>query len=360
MLELEKSLVPVPEWWTSRENQIQEFLRTKVTSGQVTELCRSSGGRTVRMVSYGESEEYLRGTANLSSALGARNPDLYFKRKERKRPVLVIMAGVHGHEVEGMVGVLSLINIMETGQDLRGSRQSELRSLLGRLNLVVFPLMNPDGRARVPYDGLCGLSWETMRFVGQGTHADGSLWGYPDCKASHPMKEDVGFLGGYFDDAGINLQHDFFFAPMAPPTQPLLDWVHQYAPDFMFNLHSHEHSPAILEPRYLPLRVKKDIRQFAEAFKKSLETAGLVSGSLPKVQADGESEIPPSFNLTSALYHAGAAIAVTHESPHGLADEAHPFSYDQILDIHHILFQTAAEKLLHNQNREAIYDILVG
>ena len=286
------------------------------------------------------------GTANLSSALGTGHPDLYVKRKERKRPVLVVMAGVHGHEVEGMVGVLSLINIMETGQDLRGYKQTELRSLLKHIRLILLPLMNPDGRVRVPYDGLCGISWEMMRFVGQGTHADGSLWGYPDCKALHPMKGDVGFLGGYFDDAGINLQHDNVFAPMAPPTQPLLSWVHQSAPDLVFNLHSYEHPPAILEPRYLPLRVKHNVRQFAETYKSSLEAASLMGGSLPKVQVDGENEIPPPFNLTSALYHAGAAIAVTHESPHGLADEAYPFTYDQILEIHHILVRTATENLV--------------
>ena len=48
------------------------------------------------LIPYGDTEPELRGTANWCSALAAGKPDTYYRRGERKRPVLIIQAGVHG------------------------------------------------------------------------------------------------------------------------------------------------------------------------------------------------------------------------------------------------------------------------
>jgi hypothetical protein len=45
-------------------------------------------------------------------------------------------------------------------------------------------------------------------------------------------------------------------------------------------------------------------------------------------------------------WHAGAALSMTFESPHGFRDAKAPFGYEQILQIHHIVLEVAADRLL--------------
>ncbi|MFW6163750.1 MAG: M14 family zinc carboxypeptidase, partial [Planctomycetota bacterium] len=171
------SSVPIPPWWAGREEQIQAFLDNRVQRGEVRTLSTSPGGRPVRAVMYREAEPGLRGTANWGSALGAGQPDAFLRRAERQRPVLMILAGTHGQEMEGMVAALSLLSVMETGHDLRGQSQPALRESLDRLRLVVIPCANPDGRTRCPCDGWMGLPIAEMARWGQGTRLDGTPYG---------------------------------------------------------------------------------------------------------------------------------------------------------------------------------------
>lgn len=184
--ELLRPAVAPPAWWTGREDEIQAFLDARVRRGRVATLSTSPGGRAVRAVAYGEAEPELRGSANWGSALAAGEPEAYLRRDERERPVLMVLAGVHGQEMEGMVAALSLLSVMETGEDLRGRPQATLRQALDRLRLVVIPCANPDGRARCPYDGWVGLPIAEMAKWGQGTRKDGTAYGWPGCKAGRP------------------------------------------------------------------------------------------------------------------------------------------------------------------------------
>jgi len=344
------SNVPVPAWWTSRLQQIEDFLDAEVDPQQLHVLATSPGGRPVRYATYGRSEPHLRGTANFNSAVGGCDTNAYFRRSERRRPVLMILAGVHGAEVEGMVSALSAISILETGTDLIGREQPDLAGKLRRLRVIIIPVANPDGRARVPYDGWVGLPIAEMHRVGQGTRRDGSSYGWPGCKLVHPMKGDVGGLGGYFDDAGVNLMHDEWSAPMSETTQALLQLVHDEAPDMVVNCHSHENVPAVLSLPYVPMAVKEDLARFAERLYANLERAGFYHKVVPQPQLDGPAgQVPPSFNLNCMLYHTGAALPMTFEGPHGLAGQNGSFNYEQILQIHHILFETAADRLLETK-----------
>lgn len=76
-----------------------------------------------------------------------------------------------------------------------------------------------------------------MTKYGQGTRKDGSLYGWPGAKAVHPMRGDVGILGAYFNDDGINPMHDEFFAPMAEETKAIVQVARQEAPDITVSLH---------------------------------------------------------------------------------------------------------------------------
>ncbi|HUW84883.1 MAG TPA: M14 family zinc carboxypeptidase [Phycisphaerae bacterium] len=344
-----RSDTPTPPWWTSREHEIQHVLDTEIRVGVVRELSVSPGGRSVKLVEYGRPEPELRGQANFNSALGAGSPDAFFRRGPgvRTNPVLLLMAGVHGAEVEGMMGCLSAIRILESGRDIVGREQSRLAAKLARLRLLIVPLANPDGRARVPYDGWVGLPAREMHRVAQGTRRDGSLWGWPGCKTVHPMRGDIGFLGGYFDDAGVNMMHDEWPAPMSSTTKAVLDTIRQEAPDIFINLHSHEAPPSVLPTAYVATAVKHDIAEFAAALHAGLDDVDLAHAAVPAVREDGpRGTVPPALNLTSMAWHTGAALSMTFESAHGFADAKIPFDYDQILRIHHILFETAADRLL--------------
>ncbi len=56
--------------------------------------------------------------------------------------------------------------------------------------------------------------------------------------------------------------------------------------------------------------------------------------------------MPSALNLTGMLFHTGAALPMTFEAPHGLKDKTVLFLYEQLLKMHHILFEVAADWLL--------------
>jgi hypothetical protein len=338
----------LPPWWLNRVDHVAGFVQHRVRRGQVRTLCTTRGGRPVFGAFYGQPEPQLRGPANFNSALGGRRPDAYYRRGRgvRQRPVLMVLAGVHGGEVEGMTAALSLMSILETGQDLRGNPQAELGERLDRLRLIVLPQCNPDGRARCPYDGWAGVSIEEMHRWSQGTRASGEPYGWPGCKQVHPMRGDVGTLGAYFDDAGVNLMHDQWHKPMCATTIAMLELVAEEGPDLLLDLHGHEGPPAVLETNYVPLSVKAQANDFARLFHSRCDARGFAHDPPPAVEPDGRSgDVAPAFNLTSMLYHTGAAMAAVYESPQGLAGEPATFDYSQILDAHHLLFEAAADWL---------------
>ena len=57
-----------------------------------------------------------------------------------------------------------------------------------------------------------------MEHWGQGSRADGTDYRWPGVKTRMPMVGDVGFLGAYHNDDGINIVHEDFFAPAAEET----------------------------------------------------------------------------------------------------------------------------------------------
>ncbi len=282
--------VPVPAWWTSRLEQIDSFLNNRVDPLRLHTLATSPGGRRIRYVSYGQPEPSLRGRANFNSAMDGDDPDAWYRRGQRHTPVMFILAGVHGAEVEGMVGALSAIRILETGLDLTDTPQPALAAKLRRLRLIIIPVANPDGRARVPYDGWLGLPIDEMHRVGQGTRKDGTLYGWPACKLVHPMTGDVGGLGGYYDDAGVNLMNDEWSDPMSETTRVLMRLTREEAPDMVLNCHSHENVPAVLPLSYVPMTEKEDLARFAADLYRNLEQAGFSHKVIPQPQAD----VPPA------------------------------------------------------------------
>jgi hypothetical protein len=166
------------------------------------------------------------------------------------------------------------------------------------------------------------------------------------------MKGDVGFLGAYFNDHGINMMHDEFFNPMAEETKAIMKVAQENAPDYMPVLHSHGSSPAVLQASYVPRYIKIKIQKFANQLADRYESMELPNHRLPDPVEDGVKFPPPPFNLTSALHHVCGGMSFTFECSHGLKEPNYAqLSHDQILDIQLILYDELLKFALANPVR---------
>ncbi len=327
-----------PRFWKGRVEEIEAAVAA-VKAGKVQVIARSPGGRPVHLIEYGPRIGPKR-QANYGSAAGAGDPRHYASREEGSPPVVFLVGPPHGHEVEGMVGLVNLMHVAETGADLRGKEWPRLTESLRRSRLLIVPISNPDGRARCVYDNFSGIPVDEMTRIGQGTRKDGTLYGWPGVKQRHPMKGDVGLLGAYFNDDGINLMHDEFFAPMAEETKALLRVAREEAPEFLMILHSHGAAPEVLPTAYVPRFQKEAAARFGARLVARYRSAGLPAGRVPEPTEDGAKYPPPSFNLTSALHHVCGGLSMLFECPHGLKETQYPqVTFDQILDLELILFE---------------------
>ncbi|MCX5646308.1 MAG: M14 family zinc carboxypeptidase [Phycisphaerae bacterium] len=327
---------PLPDFWIGDVKGLASRFE-HLEQGRLTVLATTPGGRPIYMVTYGDRETVAH-KANFNSAIGGQDPAAYMDKAARKKPVILFLGPVHGHEVEGLTGLVNLVQIMETGKDLRGKSQEKLRQLGGQCRLLILPAGNPDGTARFEPRSLTGMGDDDLRFWGQGTWTDDTFCDWPQCKRQHPMVGDnVRFLGCYFNDRGINPMHDEFFAPMGPESAALLKVAREEGPDLAVSLHSHESKPAALRPAYVTTEIQQDIRSLAKECYALLSERQLPFGGLFEVRPEGGKN-PDSFNLTSALYHVCGAGSFTFECPHGIRGNCE-VTLDQILDIQLSLYE---------------------
>ena len=328
-------------WKTSLDDIDGAYLNARKEEKAILTL--SAGGRPVYMLAYGPKKEHP-SQANYSSALGAHDRTC-FSNPLNTQKTLILIGAEHGQETEGVAALMNLIALMETGRDLAGKENEALLAALQDVRLVIVPVANPDGRARVEPEGIVGLTGRELRYWGQGTWADGSLCGWPECKKVHPIK-DYGFLGGYYNDDGINLMHDNFFHPMARETQALLDLCEREQADMVLHLHGGSNSSGtLLQPSYVPVEVNQAILALAQRCYDVGAPEGLEFDRLP-IPEPAHGDNPPTFNLICAAHHVCGAVSACYESNECLIDEAGPHrSHAEIVRMHMILFEQAARML---------------
>jgi hypothetical protein len=299
------------------------------------------------MAEYGKRND-LKRRANLSSALGAGDRIYYADKKSPDyRPTLFLVACVHGGEFEGTSALINFMSILETGNDTQGHAYPSLAALAEQINIMIILCANPDGRARIPFDTYVGRTFHDLRYYCQGTWKDGSLCGWPGCKKIHPIKDHVDFLGGYFNDEGINPMDDNFFGKLAPETSAVLNIADTYAPDFTALLHGGGNAPHfMLSPTYSPVWIKDEIAGLEERVALHCERKGLRLYKRP--YDSGENKNPPSpFDLASAIYHTCGSPCITYESNQGLSntkkgeiiEQDYEQTYAKIYQHHLILFE---------------------
>ena len=328
----------LPDYWVGTVDDLPARW-AKLAKGRVEEIAKSPGGRPLHLISYGQRET-LPQHANFNSAMGGRDPASYVDKAARRKPVVYFVGPVHGHEVEGLTGLANLIAIMETGRDLRGKQQAKLADLAAQCRILIVPCGNPDGTARFEPRACHGMSFDEFQFWGMGTWRDDSIAFWPKSKRQHPrVGPEIGWLGCYFNDKGINPMHDEFLAPMSTEAAAILRVARDEGPDLAVSLHSHESPPAVLPADYVSLEVKQAIRALAERIYALLDERKLPHGILPEVRADEDKKFD-CFNLTSALYHISGATACTFECPHGIdSPKACRVSLEDTLDIELTLYE---------------------
>lgn len=333
----------IPNYWKGNLADVTNMIST-VKKGTVSQLCKSAGNRQIYLIHYGEDND-LKRTANFNSACGAMDAKCYAdKSSVNYKPTLLLIGTIHGAEFEGTVAVNNLISIIETGRDISGKAYIDMQEAFLKLNLYIIPCINPDGRSRVPFDSIVGLPLETMRKYNQGTWKSGELCNWPECKKIHPIKKDCEYLGGYFNDDGINLMHDDFFNPMAEETKALLKLAAKIAPDLSVMLHGGANCRnLIIKPPYSPSYVYEEIDKLENIWKEKCDNNKL---RYRLRNRENESTYPPvSFNLSSALTHVCGAPCITYETNQGLDYGDEICSYDEIYLHHILLFESIAKYL---------------
>ena len=343
----------IPVYWKTRLDEVEETLAL-VKKGTVTKPAVSAGGRPIYMVEYGKSNLKL-GKANCSSALGAHDIKAYAdKTGEDYIPTVFLVGCIHGGEFEGTVGLLNMIKAIETGTDYAGNRYDELVSLAERVHLIIVPMVNPDGRSHIPFDSFVGKTFQDLRYYNQGTWKNGELCGWPGCKMKHPIKEYCDYLGGYFNDDGVNMMHeDYFSANVSSGTRLVLDICRTEAPDISILLHGGSNCTNCLFPvYYISKKSINTIMEFQESYKALCDANGVryFITKFPSCEQTIAGKSP--FTLTSAMHHCNGEAAFTFESNQGLCDHGNIiYTYDEIYDSHMLLFEETIRFTLKKFNK---------
>lgn len=306
----------IPGFWVSRPEAIEEFLRTRVKKGEVRRIGTTAGGRAIHAVFYGRPRAG-RGTATFSGALGFGDVRAYLGPEHEKR-VYLGLAGVHGGEFEGMMGMVNLLAVLETGADLRGRPWPGIAAAAARVDrIIAVPVLNVDGRARIPLRMIAhrGDDFTVHEYLNTGGKLDGTLIGWPQCKQNIPLDfSTVQFPGGYPNDAGVNVQHDDFLGNQQPETRSLFDLCAAERPDLTINMHTGAQFMHPLRPFQEPA-----LTPWFETYYRRLQTrltqAGLQASADPAVHSDPARERLSVYNLDTALNLHCGTLSILIESP---------------------------------------------
>lgn len=349
MLELNYKEGKVPDFWRTTLGDIDEAVKT-VKKGKIT-VSKSAGGRDIFLIEYGERNKFSH-MANLSSAAGSGDVSCYADKSDpAARPTLLLAGAMHGAEFEGTSAILNLIKIIETGTDYAENRHEEFDGITEKINLLLIPCLNPDGRARVPFKTVCGMSFEEFRYWAQGTWKDGSLAGWPECKKIHPILDYADHLGAYYNDDGINLMHDDFFAPMAKETEFLLNVAGEFIPDATILLHGGTNSPnMLLSPECVPFYFKQEVQNIALDLQRRCFENGLRGSNVnPLDLSDGGDLV--KMNAVTAVTLKCGELCATYETNQGLAYGKLILDYEEIYRHHMLLFAQMSDYIQNLKER---------
>lgn len=339
-----KETKPIPAYWKTTLADIDQAL-AEVRKGKVDVLGRSAGGRKLYVVRYGQAPD-IDSQAFYNSACGGGEPAAYARKPAGTPPVVLLLGPVHGQEIEGIAGVMNLIHLAETGADLRGKTYPRLLENFQKCRVLIVPSGNPDGRARTPLESFIGEDMQTQTYYGMGTFTNGRLRQWPQVKREQPMAGDVGFLGAYFNDAGINPMHDDWFGRMQGESDAILDLARREAVDYGLSLHTHGSGPQVLQTDYMDEKCQEKAVVISERvsarFPQMNERTNPIRRRNPAPPSSQPSRrrryTPDAFNLCSALHHVCGGTILLYENSCGVKGY-HQTTPDTLLDLQMVVFE---------------------
>jgi len=353
-----KEPASIPSYWLSAYDEVTNFLLTKVHKGKVEVIGTTAGGRPIRAVFYGTPRQG-KGTTTFSGSLGFGDVRA-FRGQDHDKTVYMGMAAVHGGEFEGIVGMVNLISVIETGKDLRGREWPEINEVVSKLDrLILIPIVNADGRVRIPLrmELFRDTDFTVAEFLNTGGNAEGKITGWPQIKEFIPMDfSKPGFPGGYPNDAGVNIQHDDFFGKRQPETQSLFDLTAREKPDLILNMHT----GAVYMRMDRPLGEPALHPAFDILFRyvhSELGRKGLQYSNDPDIAGDPVNATSGVYNIDGALNFNCGALSVVVESPShsfdGMNEDHKPGGQkpDMLLDAQLICHQQAMKFLTETGGR---------
>lgn len=342
----------IPAFWVTTVDDVTSFLKKNVHKGTVEVIGTSAGGRPIRAVFYGKPRQG-KGTTTFSGSLGFGDVSAY-RGPDHKKKVYMGMAAVHGGEFEGIVGMVNLISVLETGKDLRGREWPEITANMAKLDrIILIPIVNPDGRARIPLrmEAYRDTDFTVAEYLNTGGKPDGKITGWPQIKEFIPMDfSKPGFPGGYPNDAGVNVQHDDFFGKRQPETQALFNLAGREKPDLILNMHT----GAVYMRMDRPLGEPALTPAFDILFRyvhSELALKGLQFSKDPVIEGDPKRATTGVYNIDGALDFLCGALSLVVESPShsfsGINEAGKPVieSPDMLLDAELICHQQAMKFL---------------
>ncbi len=348
----------IPSFWLSSYNEVNNFLNKTVHKGQIQVIGTSAGGRQIRAVLYGIPRQG-KGTTTFSGSLGFGDVRAY-RGPDHNKTVYMSMAAVHGGEFEGIVGMVNLISVIETGKDLRGKDWPGITEAISELDrLILIPIANPDGRERIPLrmELYRDTIYTVPEYLNTGGTPDGTITGWPQIKEFIPMDfSKPGFPGGYPNDAGVNIQHDNFLGKKQPETQALFDLAEREKPDLIINMHT----GAVYMRMDRPLGEPALRPAFDTLFKyvhSELAVNGLQESNDPAIEGNPARATTGVYNIDGALnWHCGALSVVVESPSHAFSGnsatrEAKIESPDNLLNAQLICHQQAMKFLTKTGGR---------
>lgn len=315
----------IPGFWITTTDEVNTYIESKIKKGLVKTVGKSAGGRPIMSISYGNKRKGV-GTTTFSGSIAVSSTASY-RGTNSEQTVYMAIGGVHGFELEGIMGIINMIEVFETGKDLNGKECPELASMLNSVDrIVLIPIMNPDGRARVPIrmetnKGGKPDAYTVHEYLNTGGKKDGTLIGWPDCKAYIPMNfADFSFPGGYPNDAGVNIMHDDFLGSIQPETKVLFDIAADEKPDLIMNMHTGVPTNNYFMQIHRPFS-EPELQPVFDALYRKIKTGLTINKLQGSMDTTLESVLPRrmmAYNLSTALnLHCGALSVVIESPSHG-------------------------------------------
>lgn len=317
-----KEATSIPDFWITKSKEVYKFLHQIVKKGKIEIIGKSAGNCPVVGVFYGKARKVDESTT-YNGAIAARSIDC-FTGKDSDKKVYMAVAGVHGSEFEGIVGIVNLISILETGRDLTKRKWPQINKMMQAMDrIVLIPILNVDGRNRIPISMFPFFGENSYgnnsvyQFWGTGAWKNNNNIGWPDCKKYIPLDfKKTSFPGGYPNGNGVNIQHDdFFLERKQPETKIIMDIARREKANIILNMHTGVDKENCLPFMIHPFMGHDDSKRVGTFIKRSQKKLIHTVFSKDEISEFDFREHFDTFNLNSAVYFNSGSKMITVESP---------------------------------------------